>query len=98
MRVRQILSDPARCLDEGGTVAVMFLHAGRNGEDVGVEDDVSGRESALIAQSVVGALADGGLASECARLPLSVKPHHSPRRAVAAHGSGMIDKCRLPFL
>jgi hypothetical protein len=37
--------DPARGLDEVDGVVVVLLDAGRDGEDVGVEDDVLGREA-----------------------------------------------------
>ena len=45
---RQVLLDPARGLDEVDRVVVVLLDAGGDGEDVGVEDDVFGREAHLI--------------------------------------------------
>jgi molybdopterin converting factor small subunit len=48
MRVRQVLADPARALDEGDAVAVMLLDAGRDRKDVRVEDDVLRREADLV--------------------------------------------------
>jgi hypothetical protein len=41
----QAAFDPARRLDERDGVAVVLLDAGRDGEDVGVEDDVGRREA-----------------------------------------------------
>ena len=48
MHVRQVLADPARRLDEGDAVAVVLLDAGGDREDVGIEDDVLGREADLV--------------------------------------------------
>ena len=39
--------DLARRFDEGDRVVVVFLDAGGDGEDVGVEDDVLGREPTI---------------------------------------------------
>ena len=55
---RQVLLDPAGGFDEINRVVVVLFDAGGNGEDVGVEDDVLGRESDLVDQDAVGALAD----------------------------------------
>ncbi len=44
MDARQALADLTRRFDEGQPVAVVFLDAGRNGEDVRIEDDVLGPE------------------------------------------------------
>jgi hypothetical protein len=41
----QVGLDPARGLDEVDGVVVVLLDAGGDGEDVGVEDDVLGREA-----------------------------------------------------
>src|SRR3546814_14556892 len=60
--VGQGLADDARGLDEVDRVVVVFLHAGGDGEDVGVEDDVLGRESDLPGEDLVGARADLDLA------------------------------------
>ena len=58
MHVRQVRPDPARRLDEGDAVAVVLLHAGGDGEDIGIENDVLGREAHLVRQDVVGAFAN----------------------------------------
>ena len=50
MRVRQVLPDPARRLDEGDAVVVVLLDAGRDREDVRIEDDVFRREADLVRQ------------------------------------------------
>jgi SRSO17 transposase len=51
----------------------MLLDAGRDREDIGVEDDVLGREADLVDQQVIGALADLDLARLRVGLPLSSK-------------------------
>ena len=53
--VRQRLDDPPRRLDEVDAVVVVLLDAGRDREDVRIEDDVLGREADLLGQQPVGA-------------------------------------------
>jgi hypothetical protein len=50
LRARQVLLDPARRVDEVDGVVVVLLDAGRDREDVRVEDDVLGREADLVDQ------------------------------------------------
>ena len=64
MGVRQVLPDPARRLDIGDAVAVMLLHAGGDGKDVGIEDNILRRKADAIDQNVVGARANFRLALE----------------------------------
>ena len=47
VHVRQVLPDPARRLDEIDAVIIVLLHAGGDGEDVRIEDDVLAAESRL---------------------------------------------------
>ena len=47
MRVRQVLADPARRLDEVDAVIVVLLDAGRDRKDIRIEDDVLRREIEL---------------------------------------------------
>jgi hypothetical protein len=54
----QVCLDPAGGLDEVGAVGRVLLDAGGHGEDVGVEDDVLGRESDLVDEQPIGPLAD----------------------------------------
>ncbi len=60
-----------RRLDEVDAVVVVLLDAGRDREDVGVEDDVFGREADLLGQELVGARADLDLARLGVGLALS---------------------------
>ncbi len=98
MHARQVLSDPARRLDEIDTVIVVLLDAGRDREDVRIEDDVLGREADLLGQDLVGARADRGLARERVGLPLLVERHHDDRGAMAAHDLRVLDELALAFL
>ena len=85
VHVRQVRADPARRLDEGDAVAVVLLDAGRDREDVGIEDDVLRREADLVDQNVVGAL---GRSRSCARAcrpgPARRTPSPPPRRRSGA--------------
>ncbi len=60
-RVRQVGLDPARGVDVVDRVVVVLLHAGGNGEDIGIEDDVFRRKADFVDQNSVGALADADL-------------------------------------
>src|SRR5262249_16712457 len=42
VRAWQVIADPASSFDESKPVAVMFLHARRNGKDVWIENNVLG--------------------------------------------------------
>ena len=83
--VRAAGLDLARRLDEIDAVIVVLLDARRDGEDVGIEDDVLGREADLVDQDPVGALADLDLALPGVGLALLVERHDDDGGAVAAH-------------
>ena len=82
LRVREIRLDPARGVDEVDRVVVVLLHAGGDGEDVRIEDDVFGREADLVDEDAVGALADADLVLVGRGLALLVERHHDDRGAV----------------
>ena len=88
----------ARRLDEGDAVAVVLLDAGRDREDVGIEDDVLGRKADLLGQQLVGALADRDLALERVGLALLVERHHDDRGAIGAHQPRLSQERLLAFL
>ena len=96
--MRQVRLDPARGFDEIDAIAVVLFHAGGDGEDVGIEDDVLRREADLVHQNFVGAFADRRLALERVGLALSVERHHHHRGTVAAHNSGVLDEGGLALL
>ena len=81
---RQVLLDPACGVDEVHRVVVVLFNAGGNGEDVGVEDDVFGREAYFIDQDSVGAFANFDFALVGVGLAFFVKRHHHSGSAVAA--------------
>ena len=90
LRVRQVGLDPARGVDEVDRVVVVLLHAGGDGEDVRIEDDVLGREADLVDEDAVGALADADLVLVGRGLALLVEGHHHHRRAVLEDGAGVL--------
>ena len=55
-RMRQVGLNPARGVDVIHRVVVVLLHAGGDGEDVGIENDVFGRKPDFVDQHAVGAL------------------------------------------
>ena len=81
MRVGAELAQFAHRLDEVDAVIVVLLDPRRHREDVGVEDDVFGRE-ALGHQQVIGALADFDFPQPGIGLPRLVEGHHNHRSAV----------------
>ena len=91
-------ADAPRRLDEGDAVAVVLLDAGRDREDVGVEDDVLGRKAGLLGQQLVGARADRDLALERVGLALLVERHHDHRRAIGAHQPRLAQELLLALL
>jgi hypothetical protein len=97
MRMRQVLADEARRLDEGDAVAVVLLDAGRDREDVRIEDDVLRREADLLRSGcLVGARADLDLALEGVGLALFVEGHDDDGGAVAAHDLRLFDERSSP--
>ena len=64
-------------------VVVVLLDAGRDREDVRVEDDVGRIEAGALGQQPVGALADRDLALDRVGLPCLVERHHDDAGAVA---------------
>ena len=62
---------PAYGLDEIDAVVVVLFDAGGHGKDVGVEDDVLGREAHFVDQNAVGAFADLDLARKGVGLAFS---------------------------
>ncbi len=71
--MRQGRGDLAGRLDEVDAVIVVLLDAGRDGEDVRIEDDVLRRETGLLGQQLVGAGAYLDLARPGVGLPCSSK-------------------------
>ena len=76
----------------------MLLDAGRDCENVGIEDDVLGWKAGLLREQLVGARADRDLALERVGLALFVERHHHHRRAVSAHEASLPQEFLLAFL
>ncbi len=70
----------------------MLLDARRDGQDVGVEDDVLGLEAGLLGEQLVGAAADFHLALERVSLAEFVERHDHSRRAVLADEPRLLEK------
>src|SRR6201999_2786842 len=83
--VRQIFLDPAGRVDEVDCVVVVLLHPGGDREDVGIEDDVFGRESDAVDQDSISTFTDTDLVFERGGLALFVEGHHDNRGAVSQH-------------
>ena len=98
MRVRQAPPDFARGLDVIHRVVVVLLDAGRDREDVRVEDDVLRRETRLLGEDLVRARADLDLALPRVGLAFFIEGHHHHGRAVAAAGARLFDEFFLAFL
>ncbi len=96
--VRQVRLDPARGVDEVERVIVVLLHAGGDGEDVGIEDDVFRREPDLIDEHAIGAFADADLLVEGGSLALFIEGHHDNGSAVLQHGARIAAKLLFALL
>ena len=95
--VRQVSLNPAHRLDEVQRIAVVLGDACRHGQDVGVEDDVLGRESRL-GQQAVGPFGHLDLAPEGVGLPPLVEEHHHHGGAVAVDFAGAPQEGLLALL
>ena len=70
---------------------------GGDSEDVGVEDDVFGREADFIDEDAVGALADADLLFVGRGLALFVEGHHHYGRAILQHPRGVLAELLFAF-
>ncbi|OPZ09737.1 MAG: hypothetical protein BWZ08_00202 [candidate division BRC1 bacterium ADurb.BinA292] len=85
-------------LDEGDAVGVVLLHAGGDGQHVGVEDDVAGVPAFLVDENAVGAFADRQLAVGGIGLAGFVEGHHDGGRAEPAQFACVLAEHRFAFL
>ena len=76
----------------------MLLHTRRDGEDVGVEDDVLGAVACLLGQQPEGPHADVDLALNRVRLTGFVEGHHDRGSTVLAHLARLLQERLLAFL
>ena len=98
MDVRQLFLDAPRRVDESAGIIAVLLDAGGDGEDVGIEDDVLGREAHRPGEEVIGALADLEFPLSGLGLALLVEGHDHHGSAVAADFPGVVEKGLLAFL
>ena len=75
----------------------MLFDAGRDGEDVGVEDDVFGRKADFVNQDAVSALADLNLSLVGVRLALLIERHDDGGCTIALHQFGLVLEDFLAF-
>ena len=83
------LLEPAHRLDELDGVVVVFLHAGADGQDVHVEDDVARRKADFLGQQPIRAFADLDLAVGRDRLPFLVERHDDHGGPIAPDRAGL---------
>ena len=88
----QPLLDEAGRLDEVGGIGAVLLHARRDREDVGIEDDVLGQETRVPHEQPVRALADRDAPFDGVRLAVLVEGHDHHRRAVTMGAAGLLEK------
>ena len=85
LRVRERRLDSPRGLEEIQRVGVVLLDAGRDREDVRIEDDVFGWKADLLGEDAISARGDRDLALHGRRLPVLVERHDDDRGPVTAH-------------
>ena len=84
-------------MDKVERVPTVLIDPGRDGEDVGIEDDVVGI-GAVGDQQLVGPLADRNLALRGVGLADLVERHHDDRGAIGAAFACEIEERPLTFL
>jgi hypothetical protein len=88
----QVLADPFDGRQVVDAVASVLLEPGCDGENVGIENDVFGREAGFLREQVVAALTYGLTPFQRVGLPLFVEGHHDRGSAVLAHQSRLAQK------
>src|SRR6185312_17496639 len=81
-RVWQVGFYPTRGIDVINGVVVVLLHAGSNGEDIGIKDNVFRSKTDFVSQDSVGAFTNPNLVLIRGSLSLFVEGHHDSRCAV----------------
>ena len=90
-------ADLARSLDEVDRIAAMFVDPGRNGEDVGIEDDVA-RVGAVGDEQFVRPLANRDFALDRVRLADFVERHDDDCGAIVPALAHKLEERPLAFL
>ena len=76
----------------------MLFQSGRDCEDIGIEDDVLGREPHRFGEQLVGARADLGATLEGIGLPFFIEGHHDRGGTVLPHEPRLAQEFCFPFL
>jgi len=93
----EVFFDPAGGVDEVEGVVVMLFDSGGDGEDVGVEDDVFGREADFVDEDVVGAFADAAFVIVGGGLALFIEGHDDGGGPVIKDVAGVFFKGFFAF-
>jgi len=96
--MRQLLTNETRRFDEVDGIVVTLFDTCRNGENIGVENDIFWREPNLIDQNVISSGANFNFARLRISLALFIKRHNDYRRSISAHQTGLLNETRLAFL
>ncbi len=95
---RQCLFDLACSLDEVEGVAIVFLDAGADGENVRIENDVAAEKADFFGEELVGAAADGEFVIDFGRLAGFVEGHDHDGGAVTMGEAGVVQERFFAFL
>ena len=97
MRIRQVLLDAPRSLDELDTIVIVFINAGRDRKNIRIEDNVFRWETDPDEQ-IVRTFANLEFTIGCIGLPVFVKGHDNCRRAVAHDFARVFEEGFFTFL
>ena len=84
--------------DEVEGVRIVLFNPCRYSKDVGIEDDIAGRNTNFLCKDIKGALTDADLVVPGSGLPLLVKRHDNHRGAIRRDSSRLLLKLLLTFL
>eukprot|EP00755_Sulcionema_specki_P009191 Sspe_Gene.6205::Locus_2091_Transcript_1_2_Confidence_0.750_Length_3889::g.6205::m.6205 len=93
----KVALDPLRSVEEVHTVVVVLLEPGGDRQNVGIEDDVLGRE-VVRHEDIVSTLADADLVGFGGSLPVLIESHHHHSRTVPPDDFRMFDEGSLTRL
>ncbi len=91
-RTGTFLLDATDGIDEIDGVVVVFFDAGRDGQNIRIEDDVFGRKTDFIDQQIVGSFADTNFVVFVGGLSLFVERHHDGRGTILANQAGATEE------
>ena len=83
--------------DKGARVVIVFFNAGRNRKNIGIEDNVLGRESDRLGKNVIRTLCYLYLPLQRIRLTFFIKSHDHNCRTVAPDSPRLLNERLLAF-